>query len=124
MHRDRTSTLNPSNCGSLLRGGGWCTDQYRRRTGQWAIAESFCYVRRRDLGDIFQVGYRARDFQDAVVAACGETETLGRGLQQRPCFGVHWSLCVEPATDRVGVAGDARLFRESLALGGASAFDP
>jgi hypothetical protein len=37
-------------------------------------------VRWRDLDDIFEIGYRARDLQDAVVAASGEAQTLGRGL--------------------------------------------
>ena len=78
----------------------------------------------RDLGDIFQVGDGARDFQDAMIAARGEAEPLGCCLQERPCFGVHWSLCIEPAADRVCVARNARLSRESFSLCRTSALDP
>ena len=90
----------------------------------WAIAQRLRYVSGGDLGEILEVGDGASDFQHSVIPACGQTEALGRGLQEHPRFRMYRRVRIEPATDRVGVARDSRLSRESAALRGAGAFDP
>jgi len=81
-------------------------------------------MRWRQLNDIFEIGDRTSDLQHAVIAARREAETICRGLQKRPRFGVDRRVGVEPTADREGVARYPRLFRESVPLSRASSLYP
>src|SRR2546423_7906318 len=76
----------------------------RCRLGARAITESFCNMRWRKLYDIFEIGDRTSDLQDAVIAARGEAETICRGLQKRPRFGMDRRVGVEATPERESVA--------------------
>jgi hypothetical protein len=77
----------------------------------------------RDLARLLEVRDCTRDFQNAMIAARGEAEAPGSGLQEGSGFGMHSCIGIEPTADCVRVAGDARFLRESSSLCRAGAFD-
>lgn len=71
---------------------------------------------RPDLSLAFEVGDRARNFEDPMIAARGQTQTDAGALQQNARFGVNRCVRVKPSACDVRVAQHARMSGVALAL--------
>ena len=72
---------------------------------------------------IVEVGDGAGDLENSMISARGKAESFGGGLEKCSRIGVHGGVGIEPAADRVGVAGDSCFFREAFPLCCAGALD-
>ena len=71
-----------------------------------------------------QIGYGARDFQDAVVGTGGEVETLHGGTKKNHAVGVGLGVLVQEARSHLGIAMDARKAGKAFGLYLAGTDDP
>jgi len=76
-----------------------------------------------DVVALFKVCDRAGDFEDAVVGAGGESETVGNEFQKAIAGGIQFAVFADKARRHLGVRMDFQPF-EPLQLQVAGAFDP
>jgi len=74
-----------------------------------AVLDGFAQVFGRESRGAFQIGDSARDFQDAVVGARGETEALDRGLENFFTFGSNGAVFADELGQHLRISVDVFL---------------